>query len=162
LSKNVQNDVFSEHIGQRRQAEEWFLITQDRIDMFADATEDHQYIHVDPERARKRPFGSTVAHGFLTLSLLPKLLETIQFIPENVVMGVNYGLNRLRFPHPVPVNSNIRASTTLREVSEMAPGRFLLTSDIVIEIKGIEKPAMVAESLAMWVLGNGGDAKPAP
>jgi acyl dehydratase len=90
------------------------------------------------------------------------LLETIQIIPENVVMGVNYGLNRLRFPHPVPVNSDIRASTTLLEVSELAPGRFLLKSEIVIEIKGVEKPAMVAESLAMWVLGNGGDAKPAP
>jgi acyl dehydratase len=162
LSQNVHKDVFSEFIGERRQAEDWLSITQDRIDLSADATEDHQYIHVDPERARHSPFGSTVAHGFLTLSLLPKLLETIQIIPENVVMGVNYGLNRLRFPHPVPVNSDIRASTTLLEVSELAPGRFLLKSEIVIEIKGVEKPAMVAESLAMWVLGNGGDAKPAP
>lgn len=155
MSEKVQNDLFSEYIGQRRQAEGWLRITQERINQFADATEDHQYIHVDPERAKESPFGGTVAHGFLTLSLLPKLLETIQIIPENVVMGVNYGLNRLRFPHPVPVNSDIRASTTLLGVSEMAPDRFLLTSEIIIEIKGIEKPAMVAESLAMWVLGSG-------
>lgn len=155
MSQIVPRKELDNFIGVRREPDEWLLITQDRIDAFADATEDHQYIHVDPERAARSPFGTTIAHGFLTLSLLPKLLEPIQLLPENVVMGVNYGLNRVRFPHPVPVNSEIRAVATLREVSEPSPGRILMTSEIAVEIKGVRKPAMIAESLAMAVLGEG-------
>jgi len=151
MSQLVNRENIKDFIDQRRQTDEWFRVTQDRIDMFADATLDHQFIHVDPERARESPFGTTVAHGFLTLSLLPKLLEPIQMVPENIVMGVNYGLNRVRFPHPVPVNSDIRAIATLLEIDEKSANRVLLTTEIVVEIKGVEKPAMIAESLAMWV-----------
>lgn len=153
LSQSVNRDEISEYIGQPRKADEWFTVTQERIDMFADATLDHQFIHVDPERARESPFGTTVAHGFLTLSLIPKLLEPIQLIPQDIVMGLNYGLNRVRFPHPVPVNSELRATLTLLKIDEKSPDRILLTSEIVVEIKGIEKPALIAESLAMWVFG---------
>lgn len=154
LSQFVPKEKLAEYIGRRLQAEEWTKITQERIDQFADATDDHQFIHVDPLRARQSPFGTTVAHGFLTLSLLPKLLEPIQLIPEDVVMGVNYGQNRVRYPHPVPCDAEIRAASTLLEVRDMAPDRILLKSKVVVEIRGVEKPALVVESLAMFVLGG--------
>ena len=151
----VPKERLRDYIGQPRTAAGWLTIDQDRIDGFAEVTEDFQYIHVDPERAAKSPFGGTIAHGFLTLSLLPKLLESIQLVPENIVMGINYGLNRVRFPSPVPVGSQVRAVATLKEVSEPAPDRITLTTEIIIEIRGAEKPAVVAESLAMCVLGTG-------
>ena len=154
MSQIIPKSEFSDYVGRRLQAEEWTKITQQRIDQFADATDDHQFIHVDPERARQSPFGGTVAHGFLTLSLLPKLLEPIQIIPENIVMGVNYGQNRVRFPHPVPCGAEIRAATTLLEVRDMAPDRILTRSEVVVEIRGVDKPALVVESLAMFVLGQ--------
>ncbi len=156
MSQIVSREELKDFIGRRFQSEEWLLITQERINMFADATDDHQFIHVDPERARQSPFGSTIAHGFLTLSLLSRLMEPIQIIPKDIVMGVNYGLNRVRFPHPVPVNSEIRAISTLLELTEPGPDRILMRTEFVVEIKGTEKPAMVAESLAMWVLGSSG------
>lgn len=120
--------------------------------MFAETTLDYQYIHVDPDRARETPIGTTIAHGFLTLSLLPKLIESIQLVPTGAVMGFNYGLNRVRFPRPVKVDSDIRACMTLNDVAENEPGRILVTTEIVIEIRDEEKPAVVAESLAMWIL----------
>jgi len=153
-SQMVAKGALRDFIGQRRTSDEWFSVTQDRIDLFADATLDHQFIHVDPDRAAQTPFGKTIAHGFLTLSLLPRLLEPIQLIPEHVLMGINYGLNRVRFPNPVPVDSEIRASATLLDVAEPAPDRVTLTTEVVIEIRGSERPALVAESLAMFVLGQ--------
>jgi acyl dehydratase len=161
LSQIVPKDKLSDYIGRRLQADEWTKVTQQRIDQFADATDDHQFIHVDPERASHSPFGGTVAHGFLTLSLLPKLLEPIQIIPEDIVMGVNYGQNRVRYPHPVPCDSEIRAATTLLEVRDMAADRILMRSEVVVEIRGVDKPALVVESLAMFVLGKGSQAESA-
>jgi acyl dehydratase len=154
LNQIIPKSELKDYIGRRLQADEWTKVTQQRIDQFADATDDHQFIHVDPERARQSPFGGTVAHGFLTLSLLPKLLEPIQIIPEDIVMGVNYGQNRVRYPHPVPSNAEIRAATTLLEVRDMAPDRILLRSEVVVEIRGVDKPALVVETLAMFVLGQ--------
>jgi len=143
----------ADYVGQARVAEEWVRIDQKRIDDFADVTEDHQFIHVDPERAAETPFGTTIAHGLLTLSLLPKLIEPVTVTPENVVMGINYGFNRVRFPQPVKVNSELRANMTLRSVEEQKPGQFMLQSDIVVEIRGEAKPALAAESLALIVVG---------
>ncbi|MDQ7017959.1 MAG: MaoC family dehydratase [Robiginitomaculum sp.] len=128
---------------------DWFEIDQERINAFADATLDHQFIHVDPEAAAKTPFGGTIAHGFLTLSMLPYLMKDLTMIPENVMMGVNYGFNSLRFINPVAVNSKIRAAATIKEVIEKKPGQFLVTYSITIEIEGADKPALVAEWLAM-------------
>jgi len=143
-------------IGQPRESSQWMRITQDMINAFADASFDHQFIHVDPERARKTPFGTTVAHGFLTLSLLSHLVQPLAPIPRNVLMGINYGLNKVRFPAPVPVNSEIRASVKLLSVTEPQPGRLLLTQEVTVHIKGHPKPALVAESLAMFVMGPAG------
>ncbi len=128
---------------------DWFEIDQERINAFADATLDHQFIHVDPEAAAKTPFGGTIAHGFLTLSMLPYLMKELTLIPENVMMGVNYGFNSLRFINPVAVNSKIRAAATIKEVVEKKPGQILVTYSVAIEIEGVDKPALVAEWLGM-------------
>lgn len=142
-----------EFVGQTRRADAWFEIDQQRIDDFADVTMDHQFIHVDPVKAANTPFGSTIAHGLLTLSLLPKLIEPVMVAPENVVMGINYGFNRVRFPQPVKVGSRVRAAMTLRAVDEQKPGQYMLQSDIVIEIEGEDKPAVAVESLALMIVG---------
>jgi acyl dehydratase len=123
----------------------WIEITQEDIDTFADATRDHQWIHVDPERAAKGPFGSTIAHGYLTLGLvIPLWSELLQV--ENVGMSVNYGLNKLRFPAPVPVGSRIRLLGKLASASEV-PGGVQVTADLTMEIEGSEKPALAAEAV---------------
>jgi acyl dehydratase len=152
-SIEVSRDELADYIGKPREADSWLKITQPMINAFADATFDHQFIHVDPERARQTPFGSTVAHGFFTLSLVPKLMESVPLTPRGVVMGVNYGLNRVRFPSPVKVNSEIRAVVTLLEVAKPSADRVLMTSEVVVQIKGEAKPALVAESLALLVFG---------
>jgi acyl dehydratase len=125
---------------------EWMEITQDRVNAFADATDDHQYIHVDPERAKLTPFGGTIAHGFLTLSLIIPLVASIPLDVGTPVMGVNYGLDKVRFPAPVPVGSRIRARLALDEVSEVAGG-LQLKRMVTVEVEGGEKPAMVAETI---------------
>jgi acyl dehydratase len=128
---------------------EWHEITQEQVNAFADATGDHQWIHVDVERAQAGPFGGTIAHGYLTLSMLPVLSGEIYHI-ENITMAVNYGLDRLRFPSPVPVGSRIRASATLNEVRETSLGQ-LTTSRMRVEVEGQDKAACVADSLTLWV-----------
>ncbi|HEY44534.1 MAG TPA: MaoC family dehydratase [Anaerolineae bacterium] len=126
----------------------WLAITQERIDQFAQATEDHQWIHVDPERAkRESPFGTTIAHGYLTLSLLPYLSGYVN--PEEPIYPearwvVNYGMNRMRFPHPVKVGDRVRVRTVLQAVEEVAGGLQII-SQMTIEIEGEEKPGCVAE-----------------
>jgi len=125
---------------------EWMEITQDRVNLFADATDDHQFIHVDPDLAAQTPFGGTIAHGFLTLSLIIPLVATIPFDIGFPQMGVNYGLNKVRFPAPVPVGSRIRARMSLDEVTEV-PGGLQLIRTVTVEVEGSEKPAVVAESI---------------
>lgn len=124
---------------------DWFEVGQERIDGFADATDDHQWIHVDAERAKDGPFGTTIAHGFLTLSLLPKLVQGIYRV-EGVKMGVNYGLNKVRFTSPLPVGSRVRARVTLVDVTDVTGG-VQLTLGVTVDIEGSEKPAVVAEWL---------------
>jgi len=124
---------------------DWLEITQDRIDAFAETTLDDQWIHVDPGRAASGPFGRTVAHGYLSLSLLPFLLSSV-YLVEGIAMGVNYGADRLRFPSPVPVGSRIRARAQLSSVKPAAIGQQFSLS-IVVEIEGQDKPALVAQNI---------------
>ncbi len=123
----------------------WVEITQDDIDTFADATRDHQWIHVDPQRAADGPFGSTIAHGYLTLALVIPLWSELLEV-EKVGMSVNYGLNRLRFPAPVPVGSRIRLQGKVASTSEVAGG-VQVVADLTMEAEGSEKPALVAEAV---------------
>lgn len=124
----------------------WREVTQDQINRFADATDDHQWIHVDAERAAAGPFGTTIAHGFLTLSLLvPMWSEILHF--ESVRLGINYGLNKVRFPSTVPVGSRIRAGATLVSVETVADGSLQIVVDFVIEREGAEKPCCIAQGL---------------
>ena len=131
----------------------WLKIDQDRVDRFADATGDHQFIHVDPERAARTPLGTTVAHGYLTLSLLPLLSAEIAVQPRGMRMAFNYGVNRVRFPNPVKVGSEIRLRSKILDVVEKSPGRILVTAEATVEIRGEDKPALVAETLTMFVVG---------
>jgi len=133
-------------IGQSLPATEWLEVTQTQINQFADATGDHQWIHIDPERAAKGPFGSTIAHGFLTLSLLPQLMQSSYAI-DGARMGVNYGLNRVRFPAPVPAGSRVRGHAKLLAAEAIAPDGLQMTWEITIEREGGDKPVCVAESV---------------
>lgn len=128
---------------------DWIEISQERINMFADATGDHQWLHVDPERAAKGPFGKTIAHGFLTLSLLNMVLPDL-LLPTNMDWGVNYGIDKVRFPAPVPVGSRIRAHGVLVEVKEIGPGTIQTMVRMSVEIEGQDKPACVADTLQRY------------
>ena len=131
-------------VGQELGTSDWFEVTQDRVDTFADATGDHQWIHVDVERAKaESPFGGPIAHGYLTLSLLVPLIAQV-FVVTDTAMGVNYGLNKVRFPSPVPVGSRVRLTATLKDVEQVAGG-LQLTLSVVVEREGSEKPACTAE-----------------
>ncbi len=128
----------------------WIEVDQKRIDLFAEATGDHQWIHVDPIKAAQGPFGSTIAHGYLTLSLIPSLMPELMRV-EGVRMGVNYGLNKVRFPSPVPVGSRLRASAVIAEVGEVPDGVQLVTR-VTIEREGGDRPVCVAETVARFYL----------
>ncbi len=141
-------------IGQEIGVSDWFLIDQNRINQFAACTEDFQWIHTDVERAAEGPFGKTIAHGFLTLSLIPAMSRygKIAFEQAGVEMVINYGLNKVRFINPVPVDSRVRSRMVLVDVKEKAPGRVLLTTRHTIEIEGKDDPACVADIISMCVL----------
>lgn len=127
----------------------WLEIDQKRVDQFADATDDHQWIHVDPERAADGPFGATIAHGLLTLSLLPKFMHDLYRV-DNVAMAINYGLNKVRFITPVPVGSKLRASSRIEQVDKLGTG-LQATMVTTIEVEGAVKPAAVVESIIRYV-----------
>ena len=131
---------------------EWVTIDQERINKFADATMDHQFIHVDPDQATP-VFGSTIAHGFLSLSLVAGIpfSQEIGMVLEGTKMGLNYGLDKVRFLSPVPVDSEIRMHSKVVDIKEKNPGQFLVKSEVTMEIKGTDKPACIAETLSMWV-----------
>jgi acyl dehydratase len=132
-------------VGQHVGASDWLEITQQRVDEFAEATGDHQWIHVDPERARAGPFGGPIAHGYLTLSLVSYFLPRVWRV-DGFAMGVNYGLERLRFPAPVPVGSRVRLGADLAEVAEVTGGAQVAV-DLTVEVEGGAKPALVARGL---------------
>ena len=135
--------------GEELGSSDWHLVTQEQVNLFADATEDHQWIHVDLEKAAKGPFGGPVAHGYLTLSMLPKLSSQLWRV-DGLSMAVNYGLNKVRFPQPVRVGKRIRGHGQLLDVAEAKLG-LQVTVLVTVEIEGEDKPGCVAESLALLV-----------
>ncbi|MDF1780651.1 MAG: MaoC family dehydratase [Alcanivoracaceae bacterium] len=139
-------------IGEQLGASEWFQIDQSRINAFADATLDHQFIHVDEEAAKATPFGGTIAHGYLTVALLPHLQTTIDnfLIPNGLKMGMNYGFDKLRFMAPVKVGKRIRARAKLLEADERRPGQWLMKFEFVVDIEDETKPAVIAEWLILY------------
>jgi acyl dehydratase len=148
LTLEKPKDVF-QHIGQELGPSEWLTVTQEMIDKFAEATGDHQWIHVDVERAtRELPGGKTIAHGYLTLSLLPRLAPTLMTITKRR-RGVNYGSNKVRFISPVPAGSRIRLRQRLVNAEETKDGGVRITSEMTIEVEGGERPAMVAETMGV-------------
>ncbi|KRW57536.1 MaoC family dehydratase [Pseudomonas sp. TTU2014-080ASC] len=147
--KSVPTAELASYVGKELGRSDWLTIDQERINQFAECTGDHQFIHVDPEKAKLTPFGSTIAHGFLSLSLVPKLMEGIMIVPEGLKMAVNYGLDSVRFIQPVKVNSKVRLVVTLTEATEKNPGQWLLKAKAVLEIEGSEKPAYIAEPLTL-------------
>ncbi|MFD8380151.1 MaoC family dehydratase [Streptomyces sp. NPDC059679] len=144
-------DELRSAVGEDLGPSDWLEIDQKRIDLFAEATGDHQWIHVDPEKAAAGPFGTTIAHGYLTLSLLPSFTPQLLRV-EGVRMGINYGVNKVRFPSPVPVDSRLRATGRLAEVTEVADGGVQVTLVVTVEREGGQKPVCVAESVARYYL----------
>ncbi len=145
-ARNIEGaDGLRELVGEQVGTSDWIEITQDQVDRFADATGDHQWIHVDPERAAEGPFGGTIAHGFLTLSLIPRILPEVLDV-RGFTMGVNYGMDKVRFPSPVPVGKRLRAHLVLEEVTDV-PGGVQIAHTITFEVEGSEKPACVARFL---------------
>ena len=139
-----------DYVGQDIGSSEWFEVDQDRIDMFADATLDHQFIHVDEEKATPL-FGSTIAHGFLSLSLIPHLTSQAVLAPENLKMVFNYGLDKVRFINPVNVGCKVRTHSKCVSVEDKGDGRYLMKTEVSMEIEGVEKPAYIAETLSMFI-----------
>jgi len=152
IESNISIDDFKDSAGTELGPSDWLLIDQERIDRFADATDDHQFIHVDPEKAAETPFGCTIAHGFLSLALLPHFLKQIMPIPDGIVMGINYGVDRVRFSLPVKVNSRVRARAKIERVSARSGGQFMVKTRVTLEIEGRQRPAVVADLLSLYVV----------
>jgi acyl dehydratase len=153
MAKPTTRAELESKVGTQLGVSDWLLIDQERVNQFADVTLDHQFVHVDPERARATPFGGTIAHGFLTLALLVPLC--LDFIPEleNRTLLVNYGFDKVRFVAPVRVGKRIRARGTLAEVTERKPGNVILKLDVTVEIENDAKPALTAQWLSLHVIG---------
>ncbi len=142
-------DTLRDLVGTEIGVSDWMEITQERVSAFADATDDHQWIHVDPERAAAGPFGGTIAHGFLTLSLTVTLSSQVELDVGSPLMAINYGLEKVRFPAPVPVGSRIRARVGLVSVTDVEGG-IQVNRQVLIEVEGGAKPAMVAETVSRY------------
>ena len=154
MTRYVSTSEFSELIGTELGASDWIEIRQERVNEFADATNDHQFIHVDLEKAKASTFGGTIAHGFLTLSLLTYLLTEQLVVPENTSVTLNYGSDKVRFLKPVAVGQRIRAKQQLLEATEKKPGQWLMKMNVTVEIEGEETPALIAEILFMHIVGS--------
>jgi len=152
MAVTINAHQLNDYIGKETGVSKWFTVTQKQIDNFADATHDHQYIHTDPIMAKKSPFGCTIAHGFLSLSLLSAVSYESALNLEDTVMGINYGFDKIRFLQPVKVNSRVRGRMVLASVVEKAPGQFLNDWDVTIEIESQIKPALIARWLTMTII----------
>jgi acyl dehydratase len=146
-------DELRQKVGQEVGVSQWFDIDQKRIDVFADVTEDHQFIHVDPVAAKTSPFGGTIAHGFLTLSMLSKLANSSLPSLKGRTMGVNYGFDKVRFVAPVPAGSRIRARFKLAELVQRSDKEWMMRYGVSIEIEGKDKPALIADWLTLSAVG---------
>lgn len=145
-------EEISAQVGHEVGVSDWIIVDQARIDAFADATEDRQFIHVDPQAAAQTPFGGTVAHGFLSLSLLSRMAAEATFFPDELKMGVNYGLDRVRFLSPVRSGKRVRGRFTLESFEQKAPGQWLMRHKVIVEIEGEEKLALTAEWLVLMIV----------
>ena len=145
-------DELHSRIGTQVGVSEWIMIDQKRIDEFADVTEDRQFIHVDPNAAKETMFGGTVAHGFLSLSLLSRMAFDVMLVPDNLKMAVNYGFDSIRFLAPVPVGARIRGIFTLTNVEEKSLGQLLVHHNVMVDIDLTEKPALTADWLSLLIL----------
>ena len=144
-------DIHS-RIGTQIGVSDWITIDQARIDAFAEVTEDRQFIHVDPEAAKKTMFGTTVAHGFLSLSLLSRMAFDVMLVPDNMKMAVNYGFNNIRFLAPVPAGARVRGMFTLANIEEKSLGQYLMHHNVMVDIDVTEKPALTADWLSLIIL----------
>lgn len=149
MAKIVSAADIAGYIGKEVGVSDWVVLDQKRIDVFADVTEDHQFIHIDPEAAKATPFGGTIAHGFLTLSMLSRLATGVLLALEGVKMGVNYGFEKVRFVNPVRSGGRIRGRFTLMSAEQKIPGQWSFKYAVKVEIEGEEKPALVAEWMTM-------------
>ena len=145
----IESGKVKDWVGKETGVSDWIMIDQDRINQFADVTEDHQFIHVDPEKAKATPFGTTIAHGFLTLSMLSRLISGHGLVLEGVKMGVNYGFDKVRFVNPVKSGKRIRGRFTLISADSKLPGQWSFKYGVKVEIEGEDKPALVAEWLTL-------------
>jgi acyl dehydratase len=152
MSKKISAAELPAMVGKELEPSEWIEITQDRVNQFADATNDHQFIHVSPIKAKLTPFGGTIAHGFLSLSLLSYLNEQSAMVPKDLVMAVNYGSDKVRYLAPVKVGKRIRSKQTILEVTEKKPGQWLVKTAVTVEIDGESTPALVAEILSLFIV----------
>jgi acyl dehydratase len=148
----IKKSEIEQYIGHICEPTDWFEVTQEQVNVFADCTLDHQFIHIDPEAAAKSPFGGTIAHGFLTLSMLAYFSESFSLSIEGSYIGVNKGFDKVRFVAPVPVGSRIRCHTTVVEINEKKPGQYDFKMAISVEIEGGDKPALVAEWLSVQMV----------
>ncbi|MBR9826306.1 MAG: MaoC family dehydratase [Alphaproteobacteria bacterium] len=149
----VKPEDIKSHVGQEIGVSRWIEVDQGRIDVFAEVTEDPQFIHIDPERAAKEtPFGGTIAHGFLSLSLLSPMAMDIAFTLEGIGMGINYGFDKVRFLQPVRAGKKVRGRFVLDDAQERNPGQFTLRYTVTVEIEGEDKPALIAQWVTMQVL----------
>ncbi|MBQ0798930.1 MAG: MaoC family dehydratase [Porticoccaceae bacterium] len=155
MTLKIDTSDLQSNVGKDCGTSDWFEIDQQRINDFADVTKDHQFIHVDPERAKDTPFGGTIAHGYLTMSLLAYFMQYggVGVDVPNKTMGLNYGMDKLRFLQPVPSGSKVRANAKLVEATEKKPGQYLFKLEVTVEIEGEAKPALIAETLTMVFAG---------
>lgn len=152
MAEPIKAEELPSMVGKELEPSPWLEITQERVNQFADATNDHQFIHVDLEKAKQTPFGGTIAHGFLSLSLLSYLNAQNAIVPEGLVMGINYGSDKVRFLAPVNVGKRIRSRQKVLEVTEKKPGQWLIKTHVTVEIDGEETPALVAEILSLYIV----------
>jgi acyl dehydratase len=153
MTDTIKAEELPSLVGKELEPSPWLEITQERVNQFADATNDWQFIHVDPEKAAQTPFGGPIAHGFLSLSLLSYLNAQNAIVPENLVMGINYGSDKVRYLMPVRVGKRIRSKQKVLEVTEKNPGQWLIKNEVAVEIEDEETPALVAEILSLMVVG---------
>ncbi len=152
IEGNISVEDFKNSAGTELGPSDWLLIDQQRINCFADATNDHQFIHIDAEKAAATPFGTTIAHGFLSLSLISHLVGQIMLKPEGTVMGINYGSDKVRYLQPVKVDSRIRTRARIDRVSARPGGQYLVKYTVTVEIENEERPALIAEILSLYIV----------
>ncbi len=148
----VKKEDLQSWIGKETEPSDWLEVSQERINQFADCTLDHQFIHIDPDKAKETPFGGTIAHGFLSLSLLSHFSEQYSFVIDGFQMGINYGFDKIRFLAPVKAGKRVRAKAKVLEIDETKPGQFRMKSEVTVEIEGEDKPALIAEWLTVQMV----------